>query len=109
MSFLLKDTEAGWAQNDTLVFRAVNNPRLQQYDIRKITAAKNGKLWLSTGNGLVSYDGNDVQSFTHDPQDTNSLSGHSLSRTFMDKKGNLYAVIIADGQIDYFNTTTGKA
>ena len=109
MSFLLKDTEAGWAQDDTLVFRAVNNPRLQQYDIRKITAAKNGKLWLSTGNGLVSYDGNDVQSFTHDTQDTNSLSGHSLSRTFMDKKGNLYAVIIADGQIDYFNTITGKA
>ena len=98
----------GVAQVDSLVFYPLNNPVLQQYDIRQVTAAKDGKLWLSTGNGLLSYDGNDVHIFLPKEKDSTSLSGHSLSRTFIDKHGNLYVVIIADGQIDYFNTKTGK-
>jgi ligand-binding sensor domain-containing protein len=98
-----------FAQNDSLIFYPVNNSALQQYDIRSISAGNDGKLWLSTGNGLLSYDGNDIQVFLPKINDSSSLSGNSLSRTFMDRYGNLYAVIIADGQIDYFNTKTGKA
>ncbi len=106
--FLTGHFRAGFAQGDTLVFHPVNNPALQHYDVRQITAGRDGKIWLSTGNGLLSYDGNDVKVFLPKENDTTTLSGHSLSRTFMDKHGNLYVVIIADGQIDYFNTRTGK-
>ena len=99
----------GVAQIDSLVFYPVNNPALHQYDIRRITATKDGKLWLSTGNGLLLYDGNDIQVFLPKEKGSLSLSGHSLSRSFLDESGNLYVAVIADGQIDYFNTKTGKA
>jgi two-component sensor histidine kinase len=107
--FFLRNLIIGFAQTDSLIFYPINNPVLQQYDIRKIAAAKDGKLWLSTGNGLLSFDGNDINSFLPKENDSTSLSGHSLSRTFIDKHGNIYAIIIADGQIDYLNTTTGRA
>src|SRR5688572_15204996 len=94
-------------QHDSLVFYPVNNPVLHQYDIRRIAAGKDGKLWMSTGNGLLSYNGNDIKVYTHNPDDSSSLTGFSLSRSFIDRKGNLYAVIIG-GQIDYFHTKTGK-
>jgi ligand-binding sensor domain-containing protein/two-component sensor histidine kinase len=100
---------SAFSQNDSLIFYPVNNPVIQQYDLRQITAAKDGKLWLSTGNGLLSYDGNDVHVFLPKENDSTSLSGHSISRTFLDDKGNLFVVAIADEQINYFNTTTGKA
>lgn len=105
---LLLSAYSAFSQNDSLIFYPVNNSLLQQYDIRRISAAADGKLWLATGNGLLSYDGNDIQIFLPKEGDSTSLSGHSLSRIFIDKYGNLFAAIIADGQIDYFNTKTGK-
>jgi len=107
--FLFLISLSAFSQNDSLIFYPVNNPVIQQYDLRQITAAKDGKLWLSTGNGLLSYDGNDVHVFLPKENDSTSLSGHSISRTFLDDKGNLFVVAIADEQINYFNTTTGKA
>ena len=44
-----------FSQNDTLVFQPVNNAILNLYDIRKIAVAKDGKLWLSTDNGVASF------------------------------------------------------
>ena len=61
--FLFLISLSAFSQNDSLIFYPVNNPVIQQYDLRQITAAKDGKLWLSTGNGLLSYDGNDVHVF----------------------------------------------
>src|SRR5687767_9296975 len=98
-------------QSDSLVFYPVNNPVLQQYDIRRISAAKDGKLWLSTGNGLISYDGNDIHVYSHNDNDSTSLGGNDLSQSFMDEKGNLFVVITGEeqgvnGQINYFDTKT---
>jgi hypothetical protein len=69
---------------------------------------------LSTGNGLLSYDGNDIHAYTQKDGDSTSLSGHNLSQSSMDEKGNLFVVITGEeqgvyGQIDYFDTKTGKA
>ncbi|MEP7373700.1 MAG: histidine kinase [Chitinophagaceae bacterium] len=105
---------AAYCQADTLVFKPINSSVLQQYDIRRVTVAKDGKLWLTTGNGLISYDGNETHLYTHIDGDTTSLSGHNLSRSFMDEKGNLFVVQTGEqqninGQIDYFNTVTGKS
>jgi ligand-binding sensor domain-containing protein len=73
----------GVAQVDSLVFYPVNNPALHQYDIRADHCnTKDGKLWLSTGNGLLLYDGNDIQVFFTKEKDSLSLSGHSLSSFF---------------------------
>jgi len=33
---------SAFSQNDSLIFYPVNNPVIQQYDLRQITAAKDG-------------------------------------------------------------------
>src|SRR5437868_2579333 len=67
-----------FAQYDTLVFQPVDNPILQQYDIRTISAGKDGKLFLCTGNGLISFDGSDIHVYSHDENDRETLSGDNL-------------------------------
>ncbi|CAN5409970.1 histidine kinase [soil metagenome] len=96
------------AQTDTIILHPVNNPDLQQFAIRKICSTKDGKLWLSTDRGVVSFDGNDVQLFSHDEKDSNSIRFSSIMKCYPDSKGNLYVVMVGTG-IDYFDTKTGKA
>jgi hypothetical protein len=92
---------AGLTQSDTLTFHAVNNAKLQQFEIRKIFPGKDGKLWLSTEKGLGVFDGNDVI-FYNSPQEL-----LNVSRIFADKQGNYYTVLVG-GAIYYFNTRTGS-
>jgi hypothetical protein len=96
------------AQSDTLNFYPVRNAALQQFVIRKASTAKDGKLWLATDKGIVSYDGNDTRVFNHIEGDTNTLRGTSISRFFQDNKGNFFVVIVGTG-VDYLDTKTGKA
>ena len=96
-----------FAQKDSLVFQPVNNRVLQQYNIRNLTTDKEGKLWLSTDRGLLSYDGNDVKVFQHRDGDVNSLSSNDIFQTFVDQKGRLY-VLGATWDIDLMDGKTGK-
>ncbi|MFT3746971.1 MAG: histidine kinase [Agriterribacter sp.] len=90
-----------------MVFYPVNNPVLQQYDIRKITIGNDGKLWLSADKGVISYDGNDVQFYGRGEGGNIAMDNKSISRSYVDSKGNLFCVIVW-GKIYYLNTKTGK-
>ena len=103
-----------FAQNDTLVFQPVNNPVLQQYTIRDINTGRDGKLWLSTDNGLLCFDGNDVKVFQHKDDDAYSLTSNDISRTYTDSRGNLYIKTSSEIDltlslnIDYMDVKTGR-
>ena len=84
------------AQNDTLLFYPVNNALLQHCYIHNIAIADDGKLWLSTNQGFVSYDGSNVQIFD---------TYHTFA-SFVTKKANFYLIEI--NGIYYFNTRTGN-
>ncbi len=96
-----------YAQRDTLVFYPLNNQVLQQYDIRKIAIAKDGKLWLSADKGVIRYDGNDIRFFGRGEGGNMVMDNKSISRSYFDSEGNLYCVIVW-GKIYYLNTKTGK-
>ncbi len=96
-----------FSQKDTLIFYPVNNPVLQQYDIRKIAIAKDGKLWLSADDGVIRYDGNDIRFFGRGEGGNMVMDNTSISRSYFDSEGNLYCVIVW-GKIYYLNTKTGK-
>jgi ligand-binding sensor domain-containing protein len=96
------------AQSDTLNFYPIRNASLQQFVIRKASTTKDGKLWLATDKGIVSFDGNDTRVFNHIDGDVNTLRGSSISRFFQDNKGNFFVVIVGTG-VDYLDTRTGKA
>lgn len=89
------------AQTDSITFYPVNNPFLQQYNFQKIIVTKAGKLWLSFGDDLISYDGNDIQTF-----EGTKLNGSSTFIIKSDKKGNLY--IAESLGIHYLDVKTPK-
>src|SRR5450755_4163109 len=103
-----------FGQNDTLVFQPVNNPVLQQYTIRNINAGRDGKLWLSTDNGLLCFDGNDVKVFQHKDDNPYSLTSNDISSTYTDPRGNLYIKTYSEinmslaRNIDYMDVKTGS-
>ncbi|MEP6681892.1 MAG: hypothetical protein ABJA35_01480, partial [Parafilimonas sp.] len=97
-----------FSQTDSLVFQPVNNPLLQQYNIRHINTGSDGKLWLSTDNGLLCYDGNDVKIFKHEDGVAFTLSSNNVLKTYTDSKGNLF-VLESPQIIDYLDVKTGRA
>ena len=104
LSFLRAST-----QPNTLIFQPVNNEVLQKYSIRHISAGKDGKLWLSTDHGLLSFDGNDVKIFKHNDDDANSLRSDDVWRTYTDSIGNIFVLTsFHEGNVDYLDITTGR-
>ncbi len=98
-----------FAQPNTFVFQPVNNPVLQQYNIRHISIGIDGKLWLSTDNGLLCYDGNDVTVFQHDDNNASSLSSNNIYSTYPDAKGNLYVINdLHEKNLSFMDGKTGK-
>ncbi|MEO7394689.1 MAG: hypothetical protein ABIU11_07065, partial [Chitinophagaceae bacterium] len=97
------------AQTDTLIFQPVNNPILQQYNVKHLTTGKDGKLWLSTDKGLLFYNGNDVKIFKHDDNNPSSLSSDNISRTYPDSMGNLYVINdLHEKNLSFMDGKTGK-
>jgi len=94
------------AQSDTVVLHPVGNIALQQYSIKRITCARDGKLWLSTNRGLVRYDGNEVRVFEHNEKDSTTLRSNDIENAFLDGSQNIYS--IGNAQIEYLNTRTGN-
>jgi ligand-binding sensor domain-containing protein len=90
-----------------LFFTPINNPVLSQYVIRKIAVAKDGKLWLSSDKGVISFDGNEALFFGRGEGGNVAMDNQSISRTSFDEAGNLYCVVMW-GKIFYLNTKTGK-
>jgi len=61
-------------------------------NIKSITEADNGILWLGTIGGLSRFNKQKIEflNFIHDPADTNSLSFNQVHSTLIDCNGNLW-------------------
>ena len=49
---------------------------LPAHNVSAIVQDRKGYMWFSTSNGLVKYDGYSFTTYTHDPLDSNSISGN---------------------------------
>ncbi|MEO6844205.1 MAG: histidine kinase [Ginsengibacter sp.] len=57
---------------------------LKWADIRSITLAKSGKLWLGTAQGLASFDGNDIMYLSQFNKARNIAKGYQRIESFAD-------------------------
>jgi ligand-binding sensor domain-containing protein len=96
----------GIAQEDSILFHPVTNKALQKWDIRKISVAADGKLWLSTGNGVASFDGTDVRFFGQSDKAGRFMHNRSISRCYFDSSGNLFC-LLSGGDISYLHIKSG--
>lgn len=103
---LFTTANPAFAQSDTVVLHPVGNIALQQYSIKRISCARDGKLWLSTNRGLVRYDGNEVRVFEHNEKDSTTLRSNDVENAIFDGSQNIY--VISNAHIDYLNTRTGN-
>ena len=73
------------------------NDGLSQGYISGITQDHFGFMWLGTFNGLNRYDGYKTTTYTHDPDDSNSISGDNITTVLTDSKNRLWVGTYADG------------
>ena len=76
--------------------------------IRDIEFAPDGSMWISTGKGLNRLDLSTMRftSFFHDPNDSTTLSGNTLTKMAIDKNGNLWVSVNETIFLECFNTKT---
>ncbi len=70
-----------------------------------ITQDKFGYLWFGTNNGLNRYDGQDITTFWHEPEDSTSLAFDWVEALFVDHAGDLW-VGTHGGGLHLFDYTT---
>jgi ligand-binding sensor domain-containing protein/anti-sigma regulatory factor (Ser/Thr protein kinase) len=96
-----------FAQTDTSVFYPVSNHGVQQMNIRKICVAKDGKLWLSTSNGLASFDGSNIRLFGRGEGGNMVMGNRKILNCYPDSSENLFC-LTTGGETFYLHTKTGK-
>ncbi|MDM8564671.1 two-component regulator propeller domain-containing protein [Candidatus Halobeggiatoa sp. HSG11] len=64
-----------------------------------------GFIWIGTKNGLSKYDGNKFIVYTHDPDNSNSLSGNYVRYLFEDHNGILW-IALRPGGLNRFDPVT---
>ncbi len=62
---------------------------LDSLSISSIQQDKYGFIWFGSQGGLNRYDGKSIQSFTHDPFNTNSIPNDLIQTLFYDEKKNI--------------------
>ena len=67
--------------------------------INHIYQDSKGYIWVSTEDGLNKYDGAKFVNYKNHFNDSTSLLGNHVYRTFQDAKGNLYVLSIKGLQI----------
>ena len=107
-SFFIGYCTNNFAQQNDFGLHVVNNRQLQDIDCDYIFPSNSGKLWLCTTKGLVSFDGSNLQIFSHKNDDNTTISENKLHSIAEDELGNLYIGTYSRG-VDYFNSRTGKS
>jgi hypothetical protein len=97
-----------YGQPDTLVLNPINNPALNEYNLRRMAVDKDNNIWIGTDKGIVKFDGNDLTVFDHSDKDTNTLTINSLGTIYFDKAVQELFVIGVGACIDALNIKTGK-
>ena len=79
--------------------------------INDIEFAPDGKMWITTSNGLNRLDLSTKKftSFFNDPNDNTTLSGNNLSKMAIDKDGNLWTSVNQTLTLECFNTKTYRS
>lgn len=83
------------------------NDGLSHYDVTDIVQDKYGFIWIGTHDGLNRYDGAEILSFRHDPEDPGSL-GHNRVKS-LNYDGTLEQLWVGmdGGGIDIYDYSTG--
>ena len=82
-------------------FSSING--LAANHVNNVVQDNRGYIWLATINGLQRYDGNNFLTFTHDPDNPNSIPAENVVYIFNDKKGRLWILTI-DNKVGLFDT-----
>ncbi|MEM8933705.1 MAG: two-component regulator propeller domain-containing protein, partial [Acidobacteriota bacterium] len=64
-----------------------------------IVQDRQGFLWFSTVRGLRRYDGSQIRTYRHDPDDPSSLSDDHTRELLIDARGTLW-ISTANGRLD---------
>jgi ligand-binding sensor domain-containing protein len=71
-------------------FTRLDDPRLPHRSIFALLQDRDGFLWIGTHDGLARYDGAEMRTFRHDPDDPSSLSSSSIRVLLQDSVGRLW-------------------
>ena len=74
-----------------IVFNRVNN----------ISEDNDGLIWISSENGLQSFNGTQFKNYRHSAKDTNSLPGNNVHFIYQDKENTYWAYIKDKGLYKY--------
>ena len=97
-----------FSQEPSLRFKMIEPGLLNWADIKSITLAKSGKLWLGTAQGLASFDGNDITYLSQFNRAGNITAGYQHIESFADD-GLGHIWFAAGDSIVKLDITTGKA
>ncbi|TKG97293.1 response regulator [Puteibacter caeruleilacunae] len=64
---------------------------LSDYEVIDVLQDDIGYIWIATADGLNCYDGYEMKSYRHDPEDKFSLFKNRISSLTLDKDGNVWA------------------
>ncbi|MEO6135373.1 MAG: hypothetical protein ABIP35_09480, partial [Ginsengibacter sp.] len=73
-----------FSQQPSLRFKMFEQGLLNWADIKSITLAKSGKLWLGTAQGLASFDGNDIMYLSQFNKAGEITTGYQHIESFAD-------------------------
>ncbi len=71
------------------------NDGLSQSHVDAIAQDHDGFIWFGTANGLNRYDGQNIVTFRHDPEDPTSLAHDGVTSLFVDDEDTLWVGTVA--------------
>lgn len=90
-----------------IIFNKVLPPEGKTFGlVTGITQDINGYMWYATQNGLYSYDGYHMTSYTKDSLNPNSIGSNRLESIFADSNGNIWIGSFGSG-LDRLDLATG--
>ncbi|MFI3259330.1 MAG: two-component regulator propeller domain-containing protein [Rikenellaceae bacterium] len=105
-ALLLTTTARGEIKYDNIRFKQLTiAEKLPNSTIYSITQDESGYMWFGTRSGLCKYDGYDLTTFYHDPNDSTSLCSNFVNSLFDDPKRGRLWIVTEDGMSSYDHQT----
>ena len=107
IALLIACAPAAWGAPEIRFARLGMAEGLSQSSVMAITQCHDGYMWFGTQYGLDRFDGHDVRSFRHDPQDPLSLSHSRVNALKTAADGRLW--VATGAGLDRFDPRAGQA